>query len=258
RFGCPVFTAECMADNVANPLAWRQTCNTPTVMPVDKAARHGESWAWREFKFTAYNFPGQTLYHGGLLVEGRGVRMFFAGDSFTMAGIDDYCTHNRNWLGKGVGFDRCLALMAELKPTHIFNEHVEPAFDFTDAEIAFMRRNLAERETVYGALLPWEHANTGMDELWVRAYPYEQKVRAGGTARFQVIVTNHAPKPQRVRARVQGAWVEAEAAAKSDVALEMALSVPADAAGRRVFPIDVVCGRWELPQFTETILAIER
>jgi hypothetical protein len=102
-----------------------------------------------------------------------------------------------------------------------------------------------------------------MDELWVRAYPYEQKVKTGGTARLQVIVTNHAAEPRRVRARVvlptgATAWAEGEAAAKADVALDITVPVPADAAGRRVLPIDVAYGRWELPQFTETILAVTR
>ena len=29
-------------------------------------------------------------------------------DELTMAGIDDSCTSNRDWLGRGVGFDRCI------------------------------------------------------------------------------------------------------------------------------------------------------
>ena len=66
---------------------------------VDRRTRHGESWQWHEFTVTAYHLPGQTLYHGGLLIEGRGHRILFCGDSFTMAGIDDYCAGNRNWLG---------------------------------------------------------------------------------------------------------------------------------------------------------------
>ena len=110
---------------------------------------------------TAYYFPGQTYYHGGLLVEGYGIRMFFAGDSFTMAGIDDYCSGNRNLLGADVGYEKCLRLIQELKPTHIFNCHVDPAFDFTDDEIACMLDTLAEREKCYTALFPWDQR-----QLW--------------------------------------------------------------------------------------------
>jgi len=142
-YGCPVIAERHVADVVSNPLAWRLTCLAERRIKVDQATRHGESWQWREFKFTAYHFPGQTLYHGGLLAESGDLRMLFVGDSYTMAGIDDYCTHNRNWLGRGVGFDYCLELTQRLKPTHIFNEHVPVAFDFTDDEIAFMRANLA-------------------------------------------------------------------------------------------------------------------
>ena len=80
-----------MAEVIADPLAWRLPCISPSVARVDRATQDGESWTWHEFKLTAYHFPGQTLYHAGLLVEGQGLRMLFVGDSFTMAGIDDYC-----------------------------------------------------------------------------------------------------------------------------------------------------------------------
>ena len=43
-----------------------------------------------------------------------------------------------------------------------------------------MLDTLAEREESYTALFPWDHANYGMDEHWVRCYPYEQEVAPGG------------------------------------------------------------------------------
>ncbi|MGQ9515004.1 MAG: hypothetical protein ACUVTL_08170 [Thermoproteota archaeon] len=68
---------------------------------------------------------------GGLLVEGRGTRMFFAGDLFTPAGIDDYCCGNRNFLRAGDGYDLCISLLEVLKPDLIFNNHLDRPFDFT-------------------------------------------------------------------------------------------------------------------------------
>ena len=105
--------------------------------------------------------------------------MFFVGDSHTMSGLDDYCAQNRNFLGRGVGFQYCLSLIEKLQPTHIFNCHVNPAFTFTAEEIRFMRKTLDEREKRFGALLPWEHANYGTDESWVRCFPYTQRAKAG-------------------------------------------------------------------------------
>ncbi|MEZ4664126.1 MAG: hypothetical protein R2911_41885 [Caldilineaceae bacterium] len=119
-------------------------CISPAVTRVDQITTEGQSWRWNEFELTAFHCPGQTYYHGGLLVEG-GLRLFFSGDSFTPAGIDDYCAGNRNLLSAGVGLDQCLALIEQLQPTHIFNCHVALAFTFTPAEINFMRQNLAER-----------------------------------------------------------------------------------------------------------------
>ncbi|MFN8491166.1 MAG: MBL fold metallo-hydrolase [Caldilineaceae bacterium] len=190
-FPCPTYADPVVADVIENPRAFRLACISPAVARIDHRTQDGESWTWNEFRLTAYTFPGQTYYHGGLLVEGHGLRLFFSGDSFTMAGIDDYCMGNRNLLGAGVGYDRCLARMAELQPTHIFNCHVNVAFDFTLDEIAFMRANLAEREKLYTALVPWDHANYGLDEHWVRCMPYEQDVVAGQTVHLRVAFTNH-------------------------------------------------------------------
>ena len=103
---------------------------------------------------------------------------------------------NRNLLGKDVGYEKCLRLIQQLKPTHIFNCHVAPAFDFTDAEIDCMLDTLAEREKCYTALFPWDHANYGMDEHWVRCYPYEQEITPGETAQLRVEITNHSAEPR--------------------------------------------------------------
>jgi glyoxylase-like metal-dependent hydrolase (beta-lactamase superfamily II) len=267
-FDCPLITDRSVADIISDPLAWRLPCISPSKARVDRATKDGESWKWHEFKMTAYRFPGQTLYHGGLLVEHKGLRMFFSGDSFTMAGIDDYCTSNRNWLGRGVGFDRCVALMAKLKPTHIFNCHVDVAFTFTPDECRLMRANLAEREKLYGQIVPWDHANYGMDEPWVRCHPYEQRCRVGARAAFDVVVTNHSSQahPAACRAVLPRAWgaaqkptrrTRAQVAAKTEGRLRLSFPVPRDVKpGRYVIPIDLRYADWDLPQFTEAIVVV--
>ncbi len=274
-FNCPCITDRSVAEVISNPLAWRLPCISPGKARVDRPTKDGESWQWQEFKMTAYWLPGQTLYHAGLLVEGRGVRMFFAGDSFTMAGIDDYCMHNRTWLGRDTGFDRCIKLLADLKPTHIFNCHVNDAFDFTPQECQFMRDNLAEREKLYGQLVPWDHANYGMDEPWVRCYPYEQKAGPGEAVEIRVVVTNHSSQPRATSARAvlprawgKGSpslpdpndtikWVEKEVTPKADGEVVLHFKVPAGVRpGRYVIPVDLRYGAWDLPQFTEAIVVL--
>ena len=155
--------------------------------PCDRNARQRRRLD--QFKLTAYYYPGQTLYHAALLVEGKGLRMLFVGDSHTPAGIERLLRQNRNWLGTGVGFDRCIALIEKLRPTHLFNCHVNDAFDFIPEECRFMRENLAQRERLFGQLVPWDHANYALDDSWVRCHPYEQTVAPGARIDLGVVVT---------------------------------------------------------------------
>jgi hypothetical protein len=255
-----------VAEVIADPLAWRLPCISPSKARVDRPTQDGESWQWHEFRLTAYHLPGQTLYHSGLLVESGELKMLFAGDSFTMSGIDDYCAHNRNWLGSGVGFDRCIALIDKLRPTHIFNCHVDKAFDFTPEECRFMRANLAERETLFGELVAWDHANYGMDEPWVRCHPYEQKGRAGASAAFEVAVTNHSAAPRTLTCRAvlprslgggTTEWNTVTVAAKRDGQIRLTVPIPATAApGRYIIPVDVKYADHDLPQFAEAMVVL--
>ena len=271
-FPCETITDTVVAQVITNPIGFRLPCISPAVTRVDRSTRDGDSWQWNEFTMTAYHFPGQTYYHGGLLVEGHGVRMFFAGDSFTMAGIDDYCSGNRNLLGADVGYERCIRLIQQLEPTHIFNCHVDPAFDFTDAEIAWMLDTLAEREKCYTELFPWDHANYGMDEHWVRCYPYEQEVALGGTAQLRLEVTNHSYEPRTATAQpiLPTSW-GMEIAAREitipprtdgyigfsiPIPVGVGLPNPYTALGRIVIPVDLTYNGQPLGQFREAIFVL--
>ena len=235
-FPCETVTDAVVAQVITNPSGFRIPCISPAVARLDRVTHDGDSWQWNEFTMTAYHFPGQTYYHGGLLVEGRSVRMFFAGDSFTMAGIDDYCSGNRNLLGKDVGYEKCLRLIQHLKPTHLFNCHVDPAFDFTDAEIQYMLETLAEREKCYTALFPWDYANYGMDEHWVRCYPYQQEVVPGATVQLRVEITNHSLEPRTATAQpiLPASWhteiehVETTIPPKADGHINFSIPIPRD------------------------------
>lgn len=268
-FDCPCYADRHVAEVIANPIAWRIPCISASVARVDKVPAHGESWQWREFKMTSYHLPGQTLYHGGLLVEGGGLRMLFAGDSFTPAGIDDYCALNRNWLGRGAGFQACLDLMQRIKPTDVFNCHVDVAFDFTADQYRAMQENLDEREGLFGRLFPWEQANYGMDESWVRAFPYEQSASPGERVKVQVFVTNHSAGAREAAARLvvprswrRGGeqatpWAAGELPAKRETPLEVRLQIPGDAKpGRYPVAIDVFYDDRSLPEFSEAIIVV--
>ena len=265
-FPCETITDAVVARVITNPIGFRLPCISPAVTRVDRSTQDGDSWQWNEFTMTAYHFPGQTYYHGGLLVEGHGVRMFFSGDSFTMAGIDDYCSGNRNLLGVDVGYEKCLRLIQQLEPTHIFNCHVDPAFDFTDAEIAWMLDTLAEREKCYTELFPWDHANYGMDEHWVRCYPYEQEIAPGGTAQLRVEITNHSYEPRTATAQpiLPASWgmeiasAETTIPPRADGGFDFSIPIPqhCEALGRIVIPVDLTYNGQPLGQFREAIFVL--
>ncbi len=266
EFDCSCFADEHLADVLTRPSAWRLPCLSPDAIRVDRRMQDGQSWNWQEFKLTSFFYPGQTQYHDALLVETDQLRMLFTGDSHTMAGIDDYCAYNRNWLGRGVGFQYCLSLLEKLRPTHLFNCHVNDAFTFNQEEIAFMRKQLDQREKMLGLLLPWPHANYGLDATWVRADPYLQTSAPGQTLSWKVVLTNHANDvtSHACRARLPAAWgggttewSSGRAEAKKELPLPLSLTVPANAlAGRYVIPIDVQLGDRHLPQFAEALIDI--
>jgi hypothetical protein len=183
-------------------------------------------------------------------------------------------------VGPGVGFDRCLALVEQLRPTHLLNAHIDLAFDFTHDECRFMRNNLAEREKLFGELIPWDNMNYGMDESWVRCAPYEQKVTAGEEMVLDVVITNHSSGPRTASCRPilprawdgrgtnpawpgeadprrAGTWPTAVIPAKSEGRIRLTFPVPGGVKpGRYVIPIDVNYDRQALPQFTEAICTV--
>jgi hypothetical protein len=135
-----------------------------------------------------------------------------------------------------------------------------------------MRENLARREELFGRLVPWNHANYGMDDSWVRCHPYEQRTKAGERVRLEVIVTNHScgENPLACRAVLPRAWTGAGTnrpactnwqrctiPAKTDGKVAMTLTVPNNApAGRHVIPVDIRYGPWNLPWFTEAAVVL--
>jgi glyoxylase-like metal-dependent hydrolase (beta-lactamase superfamily II) len=265
RFGAPIMTDRIMAAVVAQPERFLLTCLAPGPSIVDSPTEDGQTWRWRGYRLTAYHFPGQTYYHSGLYaLPDRGPSLFFAGDTVTPTGIDDYCAWNRNWLGRNVGMDRCLRLLRGLRPDLIFNQHVEVGFRFSEQAYELMLDTLAAREALFRALLPWEHPNFGTDEYWLHTYPYEQRLAAGETAAVAIRLFNHGNgfREARVEPVLPAGW-DAEPLALSclcepgrESTLRFTLRAPPTASGRVVVPFRVWFGGVFLGALRECVLEV--
>lgn len=266
-FDCPVMTDDHMADIIEHPERYFLTCLADAPAPVDRPTRHGETWRWKNYTLTAFHLPGQTYYHAGLLaVPDEGPSLFFSGDSFTPTGIDDYCSWNRNFLGRDVGFRCCVRMIRELKPDIIFNQHVEVGFHFTDPAWDRIDATLEARERLLADLLPWPHPDFGTDEYWVRTYPYEQTTGPGRDMTIDVEFSNHAETPIRATVALEPpeGWTAIPEAlsticiSKENTSLRLGLRVPEDAAGGRyVIPVQIAWGSRNLGSFREAIVNVE-
>lgn len=200
-FPAPIYADQHIAEILIHPERFFLPCISPAAAPVTHITTEGETWQWHEFELTALHFPGQTLYHGGLLIRGRGATILLAGDSFAPTGLDDYTAGNRNWMGAGQGYRRCIDLIRRYHPDLILNQHQHKAFHFSTAQLDYLEEMLIEREKLLEELLPWENLNFGVDAGWLRAYPYEIEAWPGETCMIEVRATNHAGRAVEMSAR---------------------------------------------------------
>ncbi len=200
EFCCPVMTTAYVAEVIEYPGKCFLPCISPNPVHVGRIMPDGYSWEWNEFTLTAMHLPGQTLYHSGLLVEGHGIKILLAGDSFSPNGIDDYCSGNRNFTGKGRGYRYCIDVLRKYEPDYILNQHQLKMFKFTGSHLAYLEKKLIEREHILTGLLPWNAPDFGIDEWWLRSYPYEQTAEPGEIVTVELHITNHGTSPMTVRA----------------------------------------------------------
>ena len=264
-FGSPVYFTQSMAEVIANPAGFRLPCLTKRPIPVQNAKRDGETLRWNEWQFTFWNFPGQTLYHGGLVARrDDGQTYLFVGDSFTPSGMDDYCMQNRDLLRQGTGYEYCLRKISTLpKDTWLMNQHVAPMFRYSGQQIERMQSELAKRSEALRKLAPWPDINYMVDESWARMYPYGQTAKSGGQVRVTLRITNHAPGAMtyRVKWNVPQGWSllsgadSASVKAHEEGAIEAAFQV--SGRGLHIVTADVGFGSWQLQSWTEALVRVE-
>ena len=205
KYGAKVYAQKELEDVLENPRAYSMPCLFPESIHVDHVLSEGEVINWKGYKLTGFYFPGQTLYHDALLIEHEGTRVFMDGDSTYNWAIDDYCSYNRNFLGNGNGYERCLQLLLRIKPDMLWPAH-RTGEPLSEEYLQKTLGLLEERTKMFAALFPWDDPNFGLDPYWVRAYPYRQNILPGQLVTLEARIYNHS-------ARVQNASVELRAPA---------------------------------------------
>jgi glyoxylase-like metal-dependent hydrolase (beta-lactamase superfamily II) len=205
KYGAKVYAQKEMQDILENPTAYCMPCLFPESIHVDHVLSEAEVIEWKGYKLTAYYFPGQTLFHDGLLIEHDGTRVFMSGDSFANWGIDDYCSYNRNFIGHDgevAGYGRCLKLLSDLKPDLLVAAHWGPE-PVSQACLEKTQEILRDRERLFSALIPWDDPNFGLDPHWIRAYPYRQSILPGQAVTLEARIFNHSGSPRVASATLQ-------------------------------------------------------
>jgi glyoxylase-like metal-dependent hydrolase (beta-lactamase superfamily II) len=258
ELNAPVFASPEMQDILENPSAYKMPCLTPNPIKKVSVATDGATRRWHEFEVTYSYFPGQTLYHDGLLVKkDGGESVFFIGDSFTPSGIDDYCVLNRNLVEPEHGYEYCLNYVKRVKPDWLVNEHVNPAFHFSDAQLDTMLANLQKRRSQLAALFPWDDPNYGIDEQWARFYPYRSAAKAGERIELKVIVLNHSPVQREfvITPHLPGVGAyRTTVPARSEREVKIPVTVGSQSF---ILTADVSFGQWQLREWLEALVDVK-
>ncbi len=266
KYSCPVYATQELEDILNRPSAYRLPAMTSD--PINKLTivPEASSITWKEFTFTFYYLPGQTIYHDAMLVEHKnGEKIFLAGDSFSPTGLDDYCLQNRNLIQSGMGYMYCLDLLREIPQNcWIVNQHIEPPFRFTEEQVNFMADNLIEREALMQELFPWEDPNYGIDERWARIYPYSQVIQPGQSVNFSVIILNHSdqvqeytihPVSKKLTCFPEELVIKVDP--KKEGLADFTLEIPVDMSTENlVITVDVAFGEWHLHEWCESIIKL--
>jgi glyoxylase-like metal-dependent hydrolase (beta-lactamase superfamily II) len=268
EFNCPVYATGPLVDILKHPEKYRLPCLTPNPISNINVMPEAHKVRWKEFEFTFHDFPGQTIYHDSLLVEkDNAEKIFFIGDSFTPSGIDDYCLLNRNLLHEPMGYFYCLNLLREIPPgTLLINQHVIEPFSFNDRQLDHMIETLTKRKALLAELFPWDEPNYGIDERWIRFYPYGCKAKPGQTIQMSLKAFNHSKVsrmftvelnlPAGFNAIPTTISFAAPPRAEQQVDFNLLVGASVDP-GTYVLTADVQWQQWNLPSWTEAILEVE-
>lgn len=269
EFHCPVYVTKELKDILENPAAYRMPCLTNNPIPNLIIVENDQKKIWKEFTLIFQFFPGQTLYHDAVLFKkNNGESIFFAGDSFTPSGIDDYCLLNRNLLHPGMGYLYCLDILKKLPPNVLIaNQHVAPLFRFSNTQLDDMTNLLLERNILLKDLFPWDDVNYGVDEQWIKIYPYGQQAGPGQIAEYTVKIFNHSnvsktfivepnlPTGFSADPNIASITIEPRTEGNQTFKIKVSQQVPT---GVSLMLFNIKFDKWDLREWSEALMEVLR
>jgi glyoxylase-like metal-dependent hydrolase (beta-lactamase superfamily II) len=266
HFQCPVYFTPRLKEILEQPSHFRMPCLTTAPITSGKIQPNGTRLRWHEFQLTFFEFPGQTLYHDGLLAErDGGGALFFTGDSFTPSGIDNYCLQNRDLMREGEGYLYCLRVLQGIRgDAWLVNQHVEPTFRFSAAQLARMQTELRRQMASLAELAPWPDLNYAIDESWAAVDPYSSEVHDGEKVTLQLRILNHSPRTETysVKWNIPAGWKvvaadhEAAVPARAEHAFRAVFA--AKESGLHIVTADVAFGGRVLHEWTEALVRVRQ
>lgn len=220
KYQCPVYALSEYADVLKNPEAYRLPCLTQNPITKVQSVEDLSVIEWEEFRLTFRYFPGQTWFHGAVLVHLKKdprKAVLFGGDAFTPSGIDDYCLWNRNLLVNfrdtitSQGYFRCLEILQSYNQDlsrksdiefYVANQHVEPIFEVRSDTIMLLNEKLSDRVHILHGLMQPATPGIGVDPYWFTLYPYLQEIKQGDIIRLKPLLRLESISPMFSKAVV--------------------------------------------------------
>ena len=261
QFGAELWSSYEQRDILMHPERYRMPCLTPNPIPGLAPWQDKESRDWHEFKLQNFHFPGQTLYHGALLVEAKEQKVLFVGDSFTPSGVDDYCLLNRNLLHPKKGLLYCLSILEKIPDAYLVNQHVEPLFRFTPNQLTQIRKSLEARIPILKDLTPFDDANYSIDEQWFRLAPYVQQTSPNKPLIIQATVLNHSPvaKDFHIQIHPPPGWpiptpIKLRVPSGEESTATIKLNPPSATSGLQTINASIAFDKHDLRHWTEALI----
>jgi len=203
KYGTQVWCYENMTDILENPGGNRLGCILPEPVRVARSFRHGEKFRWEEFEFTVTHNPGHAEYQMALFVNIDGKRVAFTGDNFTVASgrpMPDGSMRIRPVvLNQFVSdsYQKAIRTLIEQRPDLIAPGHGS-LIPVTEQMLLATKARIDRRAAYYKKLIADPDCDFGLDATWVRVYPYQMVIVAGGSAAAKVRVRNYRSTPMKL------------------------------------------------------------